>query len=162
MQSVEVQISSTFPDIIRYPEPTNGDEAKFSLPHSVAAALLREKNFLFDAFTDEKVKDPRFKEQWGKVKAIVRPEFGTGIMEGNNPITIKLKDGAEYKKVCNTAHGDAADPLTNDEVVQRYMQCVQGILADEDAARSAKLTLALDRLHNISELMRILTFPSTR
>lgn len=160
VESVEVEVNAIFPDIIKYSRPANADEAKFSLEHTVAAVLLRKGDFLFDCFTDEAIRDREFTAQWSKAKMIVRPEFANGIMEGENPVTVNLRDGRRLATTCKSARGDATNPLSRDEVVQRFYECARAVSTDAQSERSAGLLMALDRQTDVSEVMALLTFAS--
>jgi 2-methylcitrate dehydratase PrpD len=159
VESVTVEVNPTFPEIIKFPQPQNGDESRFSMHHCVAAALLREE-ISVRTFTDEGLRNPRLREQWSKTRIVVRPEWKRAILGESNPLTVRTTDGREFKKLCVVAHGDPEDPLTDTEVQQKYMGCVEGILAPDRALRGAELIFALDTLNDIRELMTILSSAS--
>jgi 2-methylcitrate dehydratase PrpD len=145
VESVVVEVNPTFPEIIKYPAPKNGDESRFSMHHCVAAALSREE-ISIRTFTDEGIRNPKLVEHWPKTRLVVHPEWKRAIMGESNPLTITTKDGREFKKLCVVSHGDPEDPLSNEEVKQKYMSCVAGIIADEKAHRGAELIFSLDAL----------------
>lgn len=91
----------------------------------------------------------------------VHPEWDHNFSACNSPLTIKMKDGKEHKKVCIHARGDPGHQLNSDEVMKKYMDCIDfaGILSHERAEEAADMILALEKLNDVSELMNILTFP---
>jgi 2-methylcitrate dehydratase PrpD len=157
VESVLVEVNPTFPEIIKFPAPKNGEESRFSMHHCVAAVLMRE-DISVKTFTDEGVRSPRLMAQWPKTRLLVHPEWKRATMGEQNPITVTLTDGRVFTKTCIISHGDPEDPLTNEEVKQKYMGCLDGIIADEPAHRGADLILRLDELSNVKNLMEILTF----
>ncbi|MBV7485549.1 MmgE/PrpD family protein [Bordetella sp. BOR01] len=161
VETVAVEVNPTFPEIIKFPEPKNGEESRFSLHHCVAAALMREE-ISVHTFTDEGARDSRLKAQWHKTRIIVNPSWERAILGKMNPLTITTKDGRQYHRVCVTSHGDPEDPLSDDEVKHKYLTCVEGIICTEHAHRGAELIFELDTLNDVSELMRLLTFPSSK
>ncbi|MDB5874512.1 MAG: hypothetical protein JWQ07_3954 [Ramlibacter sp.] len=158
VESIVVEVNPTFPEICKFAAPRNGDESRFSMNHCAAAAILRE-DLSLETFTDEGVRDPKRQAQWPKTSLLVHPEWKREIMGETNPITIRTRQGQEYKKVCIVSHGDPGDPLSDDEVKQKYLNCVKGIVVGEPAEKAASLIFALDELKDVSELMRILTYP---
>ena len=160
VESVEVGLNHTVSLYLKYQQPDNGEDARFSIPHSIAACLLDGHVFL-DTYTDQKAQDPKFKEVRQKVKVTVHPEWKPGYFTFPSPLTIKLKDGREYTKLCMNAKGDPTNRLSDGEIMKIYMDCIDfaGTLSREKAERVAEMALALDRLNDISELMNILTFP---
>jgi 2-methylcitrate dehydratase PrpD len=157
VERVTVEVNPTFPEIIKYPEPTNEDESRFSLHHCIAAALLREP-ISIRTFTDEGVRDPRHQEQWPKTEMLVNPEWERAILGESNPVTIETVDGRRFDKLCVFAHGDPENPLTDAEVEDKFRGCVEGIIPDDVAEQVAKQVFELETLDNVSELMETLTF----
>jgi 2-methylcitrate dehydratase PrpD len=158
VESVTVEVNPTFPEIIKFPQPRNGEESRFSMHHCVAAALTREE-ISVHTFTDEGVRNPKLIAQWPKTKIVAHPEWKPAILGESNPVTISTKDGRTFSKVCVISHGDPEDPLTRDEVKHKYMTCAQGIMNKEQANKGAEMVFALDELKDVSELMDLLTFP---
>lgn len=158
VESVTVEVNSTFPEIIKFPQPRNGEESRFSIHHCVAAALAGEE-LSVHTFTDEGVKNPKLIAQWPKTKVVVHPEWRPAILGDSNPVTIATRDGRKFSKVCIVSHGDPEDPLTREEVKQKYMTCAKGILETKRASDGAEMIFALDELKDVSSLMDLLTYP---
>lgn len=161
VESVEHEINYTASLYLKYDQPETTDDARFSLPHSTVAAFFEKEVFL-PSFTDEKARDPRYIEARKKVKVTVHPEWPGDLIRGwNSPIAIRMKDGAEHKKICINARGDPALRLGSDAVMKKYIDCMDfaGIFSREKAERAAELILTLDKIKDITEIMDILTFP---
>ena len=160
VESVEHEINHTVSLYLKYPQPETGEDARFSLEHSTVACFLDRQVFL-SSYTDEKARDPRFREARRKVKVTVHPEWEGGYFTFNSPVTIRLKDGTEYKKLCVYARGDPSNRLSLEEVMKKYTDCIEfaGTFSREAAEKAAEMTLKLDEVKDVSELMSILTFP---
>ena len=160
VESVEIEVNSTFAEEMQYPDPQDAGEAQFSFQHSAAACLLDRQAFL-PAYTDEKARDPKFREARKKIKVTVHPEWERGYSIPNEPLTIRLKDGTEYKKLCAYARGDPGHRLSHDEIMKLYMDKIDfaGILSHKQAEKAAEMALALDKVKDVSELTDIFTFP---
>ncbi|MFC1931327.1 MmgE/PrpD family protein [Chloroflexota bacterium] len=160
VESVEHEINHTVSLYLKYPQPETGEDARFSLEHSTAACFLDKKVFL-PSYTDEKARDPKFREARKKVKVTVHPEWKGGYFTFDSPVTIMMKNGTEYKKLCVDARGDPSRRLGSDEVKKKYLDCMDfaGTFSYEKAERAAEMALALDEVKDVSELVSILTFP---
>lgn len=157
VESILVDVNPGFVREVRYHHPANRDNAAFSLPHSIATCFLEDKISL-DSYTDEKVQDPRFHELREKVEIVVHPEWERpGTTAGEVPIAIKLKNGRVYKKSCPSA--DSPIAITDKDIMDKYMDCALRVLSQKQAEDVARMTLALEDVKDISELMTILTFP---
>ena len=84
-----------------------------------------------------------------------------GYFAFNSPLTIRLKDCRNVEKMCVDAKGDPSRRLSKDEVIQKYMDCMDfaGTFSREAAEKTAELALSLDNIQDVSELLDILTFP---
>ena len=160
VESVEHGINHTVSLYLKYPQPENAEQSRFSLEHSTVACFLDKKVFL-SSFTDEKVHDPKFIEGRKKVKVTVHPEWEGGFFTFGSPVTVRLKDGREYTKLCFSARGEPPNRLGTDEVMKKYLDSVEfaGTFSRERTRKIAEMTLALDKVKDVSELMGRLTFP---
>ena len=160
VESIEHEINHTVSLYLKYSQPETGEDARFSLEHSTVACFFDKQVFL-NSYTDEKAIDPKYREARNKVKITVHPEWPNGYFTFNSPLTIRLKDGREYKKVCVDARGDPSKRLSSKEIIKKYMDCMDfaGIFSHKTAKRAEELTLALDDLKDVSELAGTLTFP---
>jgi len=90
---------------------------------------------------------------------VVQPEQTDSelILGGEVPISIKLKNGTEYSKVCPKS----TDPLmvSDEEVMDKYMKCASRVLSQSRAEQVAETILSLEKVQDISELITLLTFP---
>lgn len=153
---VRVEVNRAFPTIVKYREPRDVEEARFSLPHVVAGALVGEPMDVH-TFSAAKLDDPAILAQRGKVKMIVHDEWGYDQLGKEDILTIRMTDGTEYRTVCTVAHGDAESPLSRDETVAKFRACTDGILPD-DVQRDAIATLTgLEAAASVAPLMASLT-----
>lgn len=152
VQEIEVGIQPAFPDVMLHPEPRNGEQARFSLPHILSAVFL-DGSVVPGTFTDGKVNDPRFKEARKKVKLTVHPEFGPGLMAGSNPVTIRTRDGRVLERDCLRAKGDPPDLLTPDAVMRKFLDNTDGILSNDRAERAGQRLLALEKEADVSRIL---------
>ncbi len=158
VESVDVEVNPLFPVLIQFPEPVSPEQSRFSVSH-VVAAMMAEKKISEITFTDAKITDPEIARHRKKVRVTVHNEWESGFMAGVNPVTFKLKDGREFKKVCDKLKGHPPYLLTVDEVMMKYKECVKGILGEKEAEKVGEMIMDLDKLNDLSELMSLLTFP---
>lgn len=158
VESIQVDVSPIFANTIRFQHPKNDEEARFSLPHSIACCFLDKKPWI-ESYSNERVNNPQVKAFRDKVKMIVHPEWATPELPwgGEIPIAIRLKDGTEYKKVCPKP----TDPIviSDEEVMDKYMKCALQVLSRSRAEQVAETILSLENVKDISELMTLCTFP---
>jgi 2-methylcitrate dehydratase PrpD len=158
VESIQVDVSPVFLNYVRFQHPKDEEEARFSLPHSIACCFLDKKPWI-ESYTAEMVTNPQVIALQDKVNMVAHPEWAKADLPwgGEIPITIRLKDGGEYKKVCSGPH----DPIivSDEEVMEKYMKCALRVLSRNRAEQIAKIILALEKVEDISDLMSLLTFP---
>lgn len=158
VESIQVDVSPAFANTVRYHHPKDEEEARFSLPHSIACCFLDKEPWI-ESYSTERVNHPQVIAFRDKVKMVVQPEGIDSESVGGRevPISIRLKDGTEYRKVCPKY----TDPLivSDEEVMDKYMKCASRVLSQSRAEHVAETVLSLDKVQDISELMTLLTFP---
>ncbi len=144
-------------DVLIYPKPATPLEAKFSMEYCLAVALI-ERKVGFSQFSDEKINAPEIKQLLEKVDMYLDPEMSDLGYRGtfNANIKIVLKDGKEYSKRVDHGRGDPANPLTEEELLEKYSDCAALALDSEKIKRSKEMLSGLEQLSDISLLMDIL------
>jgi 2-methylcitrate dehydratase PrpD len=160
VESIEHEINHTVSLYLKYSQPETGEYARFSAEHSTVACFFDKQVFL-NSYTDEKARDPKYREARKKVKVTVHPEWPNGYFTFDSPLTIKLKDGREYKKICVNARGDPSKRLSSDEIMKKYTDCMDfaGSFSHKATEKAAEMALELDKVKDVSELASLLTFP---
>ena len=112
--------------------PPNAYAGKFSTPYCIAAGFVLG-NAGLDAFTDERVADPRLRAIAGKVRYEVDP---------NNPypneytghVKVRLKDGSTLEERQNHIRGGKHEPLARADVEEKFRgNCRYGGWSDAQA-----------------------------
>jgi 2-methylcitrate dehydratase PrpD len=154
---VECHTSSGLPQLLIHSRPKTGLEGKFSLEFCVAISLIDGEATL-KQFVDEKVNEAAAQKLIQKIKYAHPPEMGTGLVNLKGKLVLKLRNGQTYSRQVDIARGDPRNPLTRDELIRKYRDCVQLFLSPQDIGKSLDMLLNLEGVKDIAELMEILTF----
>ena len=144
----EIRVEENLYDhqLLKYSEPVEGNDGRFSMEHCLAAALV-DRHIDETTFSDEKVRT--LKEARSKVKVIVRddwpPERGQPT-----PITMNTKDGKEYRQDFNKPK----DP-TRKQIVERFKEGAKSIISEEAIESACKSIMELEKIDKISNLMAL-------
>ena len=143
--------------IVRFHRPTQGFRGKFSLDYVLAAMLLDGRVDL-DSFTDEYCNAPRMRAALEKVQVAAHAEWPDDpASRRKSPVTITLKDGRTFTKTVDKVRGSPGNPMTRDELVDKYRGCASRVLKGERLERSIAALENLDRLPAAKELIDALT-----
>jgi 2-methylcitrate dehydratase PrpD len=153
-------ICKTSPDhlkLARFHRPKNAYEGKFSIPYCIATALRRGKISLED-FTDEKVNDPKTQALLSKVDFEYPVEYIKDTTTLTQEVVVRLSSGAEYSRKVEVPKGDPGNPLTDEELSAKFVDCVRSVLSQEKIDEGIEMIAHLESLKKISQLMELITF----
>ena len=156
---VEVGTSERAMRVLAFSEPATPYQAKYSMPHCIAAAVVDQKVNLH-TFTSEKLEDPRLLQARKKVRLsfpdlAIWPglaDVGSDTQFVGNPVTIRTTDGRSYSARIDIPRGDPALPLTDDELLAKYRDCAYAKLGSGAIERSVELVLSLECMADIGTL----------
>lgn len=139
--------------ILIHDRPQRGFEGKFSMPFVLAAGIVDGKVNI-DSFTDEKVNSPQIRELIEKVEFNVHAGFNdTGLKGAPSIIEVHLKNGQVFSEKVEHATGTPQNPMSSEDLKQKYTDCASRVLDEENINKSIEKTFRLEELTDISDLM---------
>ena len=151
-------------DVITVPHPRPKEEhypenmlaAKFSIPYSVAAAMVYGDAGL-DAFYPDAIGDDRIRALEAKVHIKSDPEWS--LRRHDRPtalVTIRLKSGHLLSATANIALGDMADPVPRQRLLDKFMSLIEDVLGNEQAKAVLQTTERVEQLSDVRDLTSLL------
>ncbi|MET1028547.1 MAG: MmgE/PrpD family protein [Dongiaceae bacterium] len=122
-------------------EPKTGLEAKFSVYHAAATALLRGDGTP-TAFTDEAARDPAIIALRSRVKAVADPAMHEAAAE----IVVTLNDGRKIERLVTHAIGSLERPLSDADLTAKFVKQTDPILGAAETRRLVDLSWQLESL----------------
>ncbi len=106
--------------------PASGLEGKFSIPYTVALALL-DGRITVDSFTDERRFAPDMEGMLARVTVVEDEAIPPGLDFANTwaEVTVELADGRRVTERCVAPRGRWDRPLTRDERLAKFHDCAQ-------------------------------------
>jgi 2-methylcitrate dehydratase PrpD len=112
--------------------PPNAYAGKFSQPYCIAAGFILG-NAGLDAFTEERVRDPRLVALAGKVRYEIDPD-NPYPKEYTGHVRVRLKDGAIVEERQPHIRGGQHEPLSHADVEEKFRgNCAYGGWSDAQA-----------------------------
>ena len=147
-----VEVIARIPDshlgFLKFPQPEDELEARFSMEYCLAVALHRGAVVVADvtpaALADEEV----------------RALMPTVLMEaltdpaGHDNVTVRLDDGRTLDRTVEHPRGSAVIPFGEDELLAKFDSCVDGLLEPDAAAALKQALLDLESLDDVRGLTR--------
>jgi 2-methylcitrate dehydratase PrpD len=157
---VECQVSPYLVEHFgHYSRAETASQARFSMHYAMAAALI-DGALTLKQFTDEKVTRREIKDLMSKVKLV---ELDSEVKEGqthSDPpqvVTVKLQNGTAYSHQVPFAKGESRNPMSLEEIIDKFRDCAGLVLSARDMNRVLELVLNLESLPDTTELMQLLS-----
>jgi 2-methylcitrate dehydratase PrpD len=105
-------------------------DAQFSMPFGAAVAILYGKATL-DEYTLERINSARVRKLMEKISCVEDPELETEFpKKWPAAVTLLTKDGKAYSTRIDYPKGDPENPLTWDELIDKFRNLVSPILKE--------------------------------
>src|SRR5271169_1959233 len=159
-QVTKVQIRSLAraADILSDPskyDPRSKETADHSLPYVIAAALA-ERQVTPVQFTMEKIMDPTIRAQLQKVEVVADPEIEK-VFPALQRVIVNLTttDGRTFTKQLDYPKGDPRNPLTDQEVEEKFAALAEGVLSQGAQKKLKEAIWNLEKAGSVSKLMAL-------
>jgi len=156
---------------LAHPDPTTTEQAQYSLPFPVAAALVKQTTRPDDAWyglgphelLEGSLADPETRRLAKAVQLVEAPDL-TARFPGRflARVTLTLADGRTLTSPETTVRGELDGPLSDDEVTAKYRWLASTLLADERVAAIETAAWGLAHLPTIQPLVALLVSPPDR
>jgi 2-methylcitrate dehydratase PrpD len=137
--------------------PRNTVDAQFSLPWTIATALVKGRVGVED-FTQEAIKRKDVLKISQKVTGVLDPKMSRhGVGPGR--VEIVMEDGREYTEEVEHCLGSIERPMTFADCAAKLRECAAGSikpLADDTVATVIELIGRLEKLDDATEIIRLL------
>jgi len=135
--------------------PQDGKEAQFSIPFSVAVALVYGNASLFQ-YTDERVQDPAVRAFMECIRVEISPDMDRLLPEKRGASAeVLTRDGRSYQGAIDFARGEPEDPFSPEEIEDKF-NLLAGNILKQKTAQVIENVYKLERLATINELTQLL------
>ena len=160
VKRVKVGTNHNMPNALIHHQPRTELQAKFSMEFCMAILLIERKAGL-EQFTDEVVNRVDVQDMIRRVDFGVHPQAeAAGFDKMTTIIEIELNDGRVLKGVADFGKGSPANPMSDEELMQKFGECAKwGGLNDSTAQRVIECVWRIELLQDLRELTRLLVRP---
>lgn len=126
-------------------------------PRYVSSVVLHDRRCWLEQFLPDRLTDPSVDAfARDRVRVVTDPS----LPETGTSVVVTLTDGAVVRHRLDVPRGDAEDPMSRDQVVEKFHDARAGLLDDGRAARVLELLDDLDGLGDVGELTALLGAPA--
>ena len=133
---------------LMYSQPIDEMQARFSMNHCVALALLEDQIRVKD-FYSARLNDPETRSLWPLVNMQLDPTLPGKDVINPRPeqayVVVKKRDGSEMQETILFAMGHPNVPVSDEALAQKFMACTQDAF---------ELAPATEFLHELQDLKK--------
>jgi 2-methylcitrate dehydratase PrpD len=162
VKSIAVELPKLGYDIVGQPpeikfHPKNAVDAQFSAPYSVAIACIEGKALL-EEYSQTSIQRSDVRDMMEKITvqhSADLDDFGPDVLPAR--VKIIMRNGAQYVEEVKYARGDPLNPLSWEEVVQKFYGLVPPSMLDENKTMQiVNMVKKLEDVKDIREFSRLL------
>jgi len=130
-------------------DPQNGTQSMFSIAHGVTVGLLYGKAGP-DQFSDAAANDPRVRDLRRRVEVLPDPQ----CVSGQAKLTVATQTRGALVSEVPIQKGFANNPLTDEDVKEKFFGLAEPVLGAKRAARAVELVYSMETLSDAGDLAR--------
>jgi len=152
IERVEVDYPPT--QLVDRPAPITGLEGKTSLQYCAAAGLL-DRKVTIATFTDKRRFAGDMQTLLPKVALRKSESIPTDFPNSWIVVRVYTRDSQVLEERCNQLKGMAGNPLSREELLEKFYGCVESTLTQDQAEEVVAIVDRMAELENIERLMEI-------
>ena len=156
VRQIRCGISSIAADVLKYDQPGNSVEARFSMNYCLAKALLNH-GILVQDFQDEEVLDEKVRKWMNMVDLTVEPSMDKPGRSLGARLEVTTKDGQTFSHEMIKAVGACENPLSWEAVVSKFKTCAMQVLDEDQVNRVVFDIERLEEIESIGEIINTLS-----
>ena len=155
---VYIRTTARGADILSDPskyDPHTKETADHSLPYVISAAIA-DQQVTPAQFTPGKIMDPVIRAQLNKIVVTADPEIEKAFPALQRVIArIQTVDGREFSKQLDYPKGDPRNPLTDEEVEEKFEALAEPVMSRDARRRAMDAIWNLEKQSSVAEVMKL-------
>jgi 2-methylcitrate dehydratase len=165
VEKIQIRSLARAADILSDPskyDPQSKETADHSLPYVIAAALV-DRQVTPAQFTVQKIMDPMIRGQLNKVEVVADPEIEK-VFPALQRVVVNLRttSGRSFTKQLDYPKGDPRNPLTDQEVEEKFSALGDGVLSKAAQKKLKDAIWNLEKLKSVNRLMALMKSDTSR
>jgi 2-methylcitrate dehydratase PrpD len=148
--SIELAVSPRLFELYGTTDFGTKSRAKTS-PRYLASVVLHDRRCGSEQFSPGKLSDPSIA---GFARDNVKVVSDLELDERAVRAEIVLRDGTRHSNFRSVPHGDATDPLTRDEIVEKFRAAARGVLTADKISAALEFVADLENQPTLEPLLR--------
>lgn len=151
-EEIECRINPQRIPHINRPRVRSGLDGKFSLQYCVAAAFI-DGRIGFIHFAEESIGRVGIQSLMDKIR--ITPDGNLGDFASE--INVRTADGRIFSRVMPETKGSPALPLSESEVMQKFMDCAMKTMSSSQAEKAGRRIMSIEGENGLGPIVRLLS-----
>jgi 2-methylcitrate dehydratase PrpD len=157
VREIKLRAGPNILEPLRYANPVDELQAKFSLQFGLASILSRRRAGLRE-YTREFLESVEMQEAIRKVRTMLDPEIAEmGTEKMRSIVEVELHDGRLLRRVAETARGTPKRPLKDADLYQKFKECASFVLNDSQIDKVYSSIRNIEGISSVARLTALLT-----
>jgi 2-methylcitrate dehydratase PrpD len=160
VSEIEAWVPPSLLNVTFQHNPQTPLEAKFSMEFCLSVALVFGEVGI-GQFEGECISNPSVRDLMRRVRVIPDAEMEKASQERGvlSParLKVRLRGGEEFCETVWEARGSPSNPMSQDEIREKFRKCASQVLADSSVERALETIEQLETLKTVKDLTSILT-----
>ncbi|MFC1904972.1 MmgE/PrpD family protein [Chloroflexota bacterium] len=133
--------------------PTTTMEAKFSVPYTVAAAILH-RDVTLNLFSPQAIREPAILELTDKITHRYEPSFGntSSVTASTAQVEIGTHSGATYSKKAVKPYGHPENPISASDLTKKFRDCASYSVKPIDSGKIDEVIALVTNLEEVDDV----------
>jgi 2-methylcitrate dehydratase PrpD len=153
VERIDVGLSKTVYDMHGTLPWDNKFRALLSTPY-VTGVVLHDRKCWLDQFEPARIGDRSLN---GFIRQRIHVAIDDSVQGTGAVVTVQTIDGRRLTDRRVHPRGDMADPLTRDEIIQKFHEAAEGLLDPRDTERAVQMLVGLADLPRVADLCQTLS-----
>jgi 2-methylcitrate dehydratase len=151
MESFEAAVSIIGSEPEKW-RPTSRETADHSMGYMTVAALI-DGNVTRETFSPRKFRDKKYLDLLDNTRIVEADDLNPGYPEGiPNRVRVRMRDGRAYEKTVKYPRGHAGNPMTDEEVEQKFRTLAGGVIPEKLQNKLLAELWSLDRAAKVTNI----------
>lgn len=161
MESFEAAVSIIGSEPEKW-RPTSRETADHSMGYMTVAALI-DGEVTLDTFSPKKFTNRKYLDLLDRTTIVEAADLNRGYPEGiPNRLKLRMRDGRVYEKTVKYPRGHAGNPMSDDEVEEKFRRLAHGVIGERLQNQALKQLWSLEKQRDVRRLWAFDVLPRAR
>jgi len=159
IDQITVRVNDQVYNLVCHPldrkhHPQTSVDAQFSLPYTIAAAMIKG-DFFIDELAEETIKNPEILRIAQRVTPVVDSKCKTDLIIGSTVMEIRTRGGKQFQRETQFPKGNPRNPISMDDCIKKFQKCINYSTRAFPKAHIEKIAECVENLEVLEDVTQL-------